>query len=1224
MWTVAANELSVFRTPGGDRFTALVDDTVRSHASFCGVPIAEILTNVRTNKQDGGVDTEIRAAAPGDASNLMDVPTCWQYKATQSGNISDKVLQEEINKWYSAELISKGYGYRLCVCDDFPAQTVTAWETLLTAEARKINQHAPAARVLNASHLATWLSQYRGLVVKHFRPYLEPFNHIESWGQGATAITKTYVPVTEWQPVVAALEHHCDLSRSAHEPVLCIQAQPGTGKTRVVYEVLRARPALHGIVLYTNGAEHALALARSVLNDRSCRIVLVADECPVDTRVAINSLLMAVRDRCRIVCIDNSFDRPATGSAEYQLDKMPPTALAEILRVNFPAVPEERRRAYVEFSDGYVRFASDLCKNDAQIAAKGGLQPAFGNIRGYLTSRLRQDYDFVIALSLLTKLGCAGQVREQIGGLSRALGLDEAAMRRSLNAVKEQIGFVVRTPDYYYVTPELVAQICFEDAWARWVNPNIEHFLGQLDRELLDSFQKRVARSGAPEVRQALSGFFRRWAQQLSTEHLLDQEAMLRFEVLVNTDPDAYLPILADLIAAAPESQIPGVADQWEGNTIRRRLVWLAERLASFPEYFRPAETILLKLALYESELSLGNNATNIWRHLFRIALSGTAVPFSERQDLLKTRIFTEDERISSLALSALSEIFNYHAFKLVGPSTVAGRIVPSEWRPGTYEELRTYENQAFGLLSDVVQSEDRHLNSKAIDIVIQHVRRLLGLNYLEPLRSLITCASLSSAQLPRLLEGIDHFLEYDAPKADNDDYAGSVRQWVETLIPQDFHGRVVSLIGKQPWHYLVDEDKRRWNESVDQLAKEFAENTQLLSAELPWLCSAEARSAGALGQHLGRADTDARSLPHVLLTATETGYTALAQGYVQSLLEQHPKHATEINAWLDENTARLPVVARDIAFAASDHVDIVRRLASAISTGVWSIDSLRGLSYGRAAKELDVKQFRDVLSLVTGSQDPNAPAVGLELLAFRLWLERQEQLQSTLQDSVSIGLIWKIVDRLITDKESDSYTLFEVIKKLEVLDQIRVTLLASRALISDSYGHREQAEGLLADMAKRNPELVMDVVGDAALDAEHGWYFQVGNYKQLIAAIPASVAINWLKRVGEPGAKRLARHLPPPFLDQHGKPGLHPLTAYVLKEFESDDSTFSEFCAGVHNLQLYSGDIAGQHEKEAGMARLFLRHELRRVREWAQSEERSALKRAELTRKDEQERWLE
>lgn len=1224
MWTVTANELFVFRTPGGDRFTALVDDIIRAHANLYGVPIDKILTNVRTNKQDGGVDTEVRAEVHGAPGDLMDVPTCWQYKAKQSGDISDKELQEEIHKPYSKELISKGYGYRLCVCDDFPAQKIEDWEILLTTEARKINQQAPAARVLNASHIAGWVGQFRALVIKHFKHYLGQFHNIETWGQRATALTKTFVPVAEWQPIVDVLDQHCDLSQNPDEPVLCIQAQPGTGKSRIVYECLKARTSLHGIIVYTDSPEQAIALAKNVLNDHNARIVLVADECPLDTRVAMNDLLMAVRNRCRVVCIDNSFERPATGSAEYKLEKMPSSALREILRTNFPEVPEERRQAYVDFSDAYVRFASDLCKNDALIAAKGGLQPAFGNIRGYLNTRLKNDYDFVIALSLLTKLGCAGGVREQIGTLCRTLGLDEIAMRRGLDAVKEQIGFVVRTPDYYYVTPELVVQICFEDAWARWVNPNIEHFLSQLDRGLLDSFQKRVAQSGAPEVRQALSRFFRSWAQQLSVEHLLDEESMKRLEVLINTDPDAYLPVLTDLITDAPESLIPGVADHWEGNKIRRRLVWLAERLASFPEYFKLAEKILLKLALCETEQSISNNATNIWRHLFRIALSGTAISFSERLVLLRSRIFSMEERISSLALSALSEVFNQHATKMVGPSTVAGKIVPREWRPKTYGELHQYESQAFDLLSEVVQGEDRHLSSKAMDIVINHSRRLLRSEYLKPLRLLVESNGLTSAQLPRLLEAIDHYLEYDASKGSDDEYVSNVREWAEAIVPKDLHGRVVSLIGKQPWHYLVDDDKQRWNESISQLATQFKENPQLLNTELAWLCSAEARSAGTLGQHLGLIDKEARNLPQVLQAASESGYTALAQGYVQSLLEQNSSHATEINAWLDKNTAAVPLVARDIAFAAIEHVDIVRRLVSAINFGIWPIESLRGLSYGLNARTLDVSHFRNVLSLLVSSSDINAPAVGLEILAFRLWVERQENQHSVLEDRDSLKLVWELVDKLIADEKSDSYKLFEVMKQLETIDQDRVASLSAQALISDSFGHNEQAMELLAEMAKRNPELVMNVVGNAAVDADRGWHFHIGNYKSLISAIPSSVVIRWLNKIGNPGAQRLARQLPAPSLDQNGQPTLHPLTTYVLKEFESDDLVFAEFCSGTHNLQLYSGDIAKQHEKEAATARLFLQHELRRVREWAQAEEKSALEQAEFMRKEEQERWLE
>ncbi len=49
----------------------------------------------------------------------------------------------------------------------------------------------------------------------------------------------------------------------------------------------------------------------------------------------------------------------------------------------------------------------------------------------------------------------------------------------------------------------------------------------------------------------------------------------------------------------------------------RRNLVWLAERMAQFEEYFNYAESILLRLALTENEPGISNNATGIWKGFF-------------------------------------------------------------------------------------------------------------------------------------------------------------------------------------------------------------------------------------------------------------------------------------------------------------------------------------------------------------------------------------------------------------------------------------------------------------------------------------------------------------------------------------------------------------------------------------------------------------------------------
>ena len=51
----------------------------------------------------------------------------------------------------------------------------------------------------------------------------------------------------------------------------------------------------------------------------------------------------------------------------------------------------------------------------------------------------------------------------------------------------------------------------------------------------------------------------------------------------------------------------------------------------------------------------------------------------------------------------------------------------------------------------------------------------------------------------------------------------------------------------------------------------------------------------------------------------------------------------------------------------------------------------------------------------------------------------------------------------------------------------------------------------------------------------------------------------------------------------------------------------FREFLCGTHTGQVYTHDISAQHEEEAETARRFLGHPLRRVREWATVEIKSA-----------------
>jgi len=150
-----------------------------------------------------------------------------------------------------------------------------------------------------------------------------------------------------------------------------------------------------------------------------------------------------------------------------------------------------------------------------------------------------------------------------------------------------------------------------------------------------------------------------------------------------------------------------------------------------------------------------------------------------------------------------------------------------------------------------------------------------------------------------------------------------------------------------------------------------------------------------------------------------------------------------------------------------------------------------------------------------------------------------------------------------------------------------------------------------------------MQALGEVMLEEKTGWRFYIHSFKPLISSLPTEVVKHWVSGAGVEGARRLARHLPAPYLESGGRPVVPALTAWMFAEFDSEDRVFQEFSAGVHSFQVYSGDIAAQHEAEAAVARAFRDHPLRRIRQWAEIEERLALDSARRVREEAEERDL-
>lgn len=1234
MWRInALNVIHLGRTPGGEIFTEFVDALIRAQAHVGGLDASKIRTNLRVNIPDGGIDTEVVARCAGDTSGwLRDHATVFQYKAREVAGIQEKDLVTEIHKPYSEDCIRNGHAYRFCVCDSVASEKKAQWENILTREAREINRQAPEAKVLSADDLAAWACQLPAVALRYFKPRLADIClYLEAWGQTITETTPKFVSVPAHHPIQERIMQHVDFTIQPAEVVFSISGEAGVGKTRLAYESLVSLEQAHGLVVYTNDDEKAIKVATLLVNDKSQKAILVADECGVKARVKLNSLLDGAKARVRVINIDNSGERPSSEAPEYWMEKIPKETVEKILEENYPHVPGQRRRAYSSLSGGFVRLAADLCRHDDLAAASR-------SIWDYIRSRLtKEEQQVLLGLSLVTRVGMKQDVEEQLEELCSLIRVEVSEFRETADRLHDSPGFVSKGGRFYYVTPEIIAQIAFDKAWNKWAKDDVESFVHDIPQSLLQVFMKRVAKSARKEVRRTVGEFFQRWASLLNPGELSSVTVVDWLVTLIELTPDTYLSTLRRLVEEATTDELSQVTgDSIQGRWgPRRALVWLAEKIGAFPEHFDDAENILLRLALAESEPTIGNNATAQWGQLFWIALSGTALPFSERLERLEQRILSDSRRVSSLGLQALGQLLGRQHWRMVGPAVVAGRVPPEEWKPKTNAEYRACMDRVVMLLQKLIgrTPSPKERKEEAQYIIINNARFLLSSGYLEQMKTMFPEETLSDEVRIRLTENIQDFLHYDV-KEEGDrpghpaGYVTDVTAWLSSLEPSDFHGRLVSLVGVEPWHHRLLEDEQTWMSHIHSLAVECLKDQSNFKEEIEWLCSPIAKSASYLGHELGKIDAEAELLEFVVESSLRLKSAELARLYITGLVTSFPQHITRVNEEIDRIQEKLAELAYELFMGGGDLTNSLQRTLHLVDTGRLPVTYLRGFAFGCGAREvLSGDEMAEVLRRLLAAierGDSRARSVAIQFISFQITRAAERSAQSILARLDLQTLVWRLVEVTSADVAGQSYAWIKIIEQLIHYNALRAIRITAFGLVGDDLNHRKACEKLLIKFGKARPEIVMNSLGRVMLDDRQGWKLYIDVYRSLVQSLSLEAVVAWLNEQGVKGARVLARHLPIPFVDTEGKPVVPPLTEFVLKTFEDDERVFREFVAGSGTFRMYSGDIAAQHEKEAETAREFLNHPLKRIRQWAEAEMKEARWEAERWRQMDEERFLE
>jgi hypothetical protein len=901
---------------------------------------------------------------------------------------------------------------------------------------------------------------------------------------------------------------------------------------------------------------------------------------------------------------------------------LPNEVVEKVLEANFPSEPDANRRLAVALSCGFLRIAIDICKH-GWTSGTSGAKVETGK---YYRNRLSEsDRKIVEALALVTRVGWMQDVAKEWTDLCTLcqLGAPDDARQRA-RALKEAPGFVGIGGRYFYVTPEAIAEIALEQAFGRWIEPDPKAFFDRVPPSLEEAFLSRVARCSNHEVRDAVAQYASHWVACLSPEDLPDKKKTQRLTRLAEIEPESYLPVVRRLVEGARPETLQAVSGTADGDWgPRRRLIWLCEQAASFPQFFSDAELTLFRLAVHENETGIANNATGLWRQLFRLFLPGTSVPYLERLEVLRTRLKSENREEALLALSALGEIFEDHFSRTVGPPLFAGAVPPEDWRPSNVE-ARTCIQAAFETIEDVLKHPREALQVAALDLVCRHLPFLLRHGHLSWARRFLD-GRVGVRRLPQVIETIEAFASFGArpkgqPALSTEDVS-ALRAWRDSLVPPDVHAQLVRDVGRYVFRQLDGGGERELQERLGRLAVRFVADPKQLDAELPWLVSKDAKSSSVFGEVLGELDAEA-ALFLPIVNASRDGTDGLVCGYVRRLLIRQPRHARLVNGQLDQLEQSFPLLAFNISLSAPEQTAAYERALRLFDTGRLPVAALGNLRHALGDEGLSEKRLEELLArILSGGDEPSDDALRTALRLCSSWMRGTFEMGKKPRVSSGLKRSFRRVVRARSGGESleqhDWNRLLRVYAQLDLQEAIQIACEGLEDL-RDDY----ERWVFVQEAAEREPRAVLEALGNALLDERRGWKLRIGGVEGILSAIPVSEVHRWLNEHGVAGARALARSLPRPFVDGEGVPRVPCLTEAVLKRFGDDEETRAEFeCGG--GCRSYSGDRAGQREAEARVASAFLGHPMAAIREWALLEKASAEHDAKLWQNEDAERLV-
>jgi len=1216
----------------GHAFEDFVHDLVREVGRSCGIDPVTIDWDHRPSVKDGGRDVVVRVPnTRPDKLFIPNRPSLWSIKSGADGISPASLAQEILSKNHPKvrEDLRNGRVYVWCTIHPATHDQREAMRTKAKEVADELKVDPSLIDFRWDDHLEGELNLHPYLIPVHLPDFtfLLPVLSLKQWRR-QLELVDGWVGFGGRDDVVTRIGAH--LLSSEPPNVLHMIGLSGIGKTRTVYEACRRTPELNG-VFYIPEGEQVTSRLYHYLEQPGRRVYLVIDETRSEQQDKIRAQLSEFADRVRVVTIGPAVRQPAIDTGETLVLREPETdtEVLQVVRAAGVGLADDVLHSIAEQSGHDLRLALLLVRASRELPEFQHVPLSRIDDVWYRLMRLfrdkvgspdlfRERYE---VLTVSMDVGMTDDVGGEIQLLADYFQHPVEHVRAAAHAAGGcGLGFITRSGRFFEATPRALAAYVFQSrVWPR-LQDRLDEFASallahsqRLAQRFLDRCQDCTG-NVREEVQARLGKFFLGALAEGDVTALASRAASRVFQTWAEFDPARGLNWLENAVNRASAEQLlaldgrQDISGGWRG---RRQLVWLCQNLASFAEYFEACEAILFRLALHETERDIGNNSTAIWESLFWPALAGTDVPFERRLPILVRRLQRATPEELPLLLGAAVGCIEHRRVGLPAPPrVVGGRVVPPPWRPATWGELGRLRRDAARQILDTVDGFPDDLAQIALAVLVEHLQVFRGLGELSRLRALFRPDRLNDSLRRHLVAQLEKhiaFIREINQEGGTKPPLQPLEEWLAELSPRDLATRVRDLTAQRYWSPGTREDRQA---RYDALGAELIASPETLRGLADWFAAPEVMSADFLGISIGRQDKDRRLAPVVQGWLKGGRCNSVTVGYLTGVAARGGALPDDWASFLDALAADQP-----------EPTSLATLSADVSERGLERLLGLLGRLPAPASRYLLQLGFGAWLRVVGASQrvriatalirladegDPGAVHVALDIIG--MWAHVDPKAISDEMAALALNL----ASRPLPDGRRGDNHLW--LKVLEVLcpfypREVAEVMLARITDPASSFVWRdEESVAVLVRAAEREPVAVMEEIGKVLLDRERRAIFGVSNFDGLFEAVGMQHVQAWLEQHGQEYLRWMARHFRRPYLDEAGRPVVPALTEWLFREHEDDDEAFRWFLMGSHSGEVRSESQVNPERKKLEM-QPYLAHELRRVREWAQSEIREEVR---------------